>query len=269
MPAHSPLSQVWRASELAPATGEVVASGHALLDAELPAGGWPLGALIELLAADARVPWSPLLLPALASHLKGHGGALALLDPPFEPHAPALVAAGIPAAQILWLRGKAVADAPWLAEQAAGCADMAALLAWLPQARPAHLRRLHAAARRRSRLLLFVFLDAAGPAAAAPSCAPLRLALHLGRQPLPDGGFTALPRLRIDIPRRRGPPLLQPLWLPACHPALQALLAGDEHAAAGVAAPGHPEAGNVLVFPQKGGLGHGSSQALARLAAAG
>lgn len=260
MLAYASSSQVWRASELAPAFGAVVASGHALLNAELPAGGWPLGALVELLATDTRVPWSPLLLPALAAQLRGQKGTLALLDPPFEPHVPALAAAGVPAARLLWLRSRAAADAPWLAEQAAGCADVAALLAWLPRARPAHLRRLHAAARRRGQLLLFAFLDAAGPAVAAPSCAPLRLALQLARQPRPGGGTSALPRLRVDIPRRRGPPLLQPLWLPACSPALQALLAVDEE----VATPD-----NVLAFPQQEGADHGVRQALDRLAAAG
>lgn len=257
------LSQVWRASELATATGAVVASGHAALDAELPSGGWPLGALVELLAADVRAPWSPLLLPALAAHLGGQGGVLALLDPPFEPYAPALAAAGVPPARLLWLRSGAAGQASWLAEQAAGCADVAVLLAWLPRARPAHLRRLHAAARRRGQLLLFAFLDAAGPAAAAPACAPLRLALQLVPAPRAGSGRAALPRLRVDILRRRGPPLQQPLWLPACSPALQALLAGGAGAPAAAATPD-----NVLPFPQREGAGHAANPALDRLAIA-
>lgn len=256
MSTHSILSQVWRASELAPAAGAVVPSGHALLDAELPSGGWPLGALVEMLVADARAPWSSLLLPALAAHLGGLGGTLALLDPPFEPHVPALAAAGVPAARLLWLRSGAAGQAHWLAEQAAGCAGVAALLAWLPRARPAQLRRLHAAARRRGPLLLFTFLDATW-AAAAPTCAPLRLALQLARP-----GRAVLPRLRIDILRRRGPPLLQPLWLPAGSAALQALL--DCRAGADGAAP-QPPVDNVLVFTQERDARH----ALDRLAMAG
>lgn len=264
MPAHPALSNVWRASELAPATSATVASGHALLDAELPAGGWPLAALIELLVADARAPWSSLLLPALVSHASRQGGVLALLDPPFVPHVPALVAAGLPVSRLLWLRGASAADASWLAGQAAGCADVAAVLAWLPRARTAHLRRLHVMARRRSRLLLFVFLDAAGPAAAAPSCAPLRLALQCARESLHGNG--AMPRLRVDILRRRGPPLEQPLWLPAHNAALQALL--DSKADASAGSPGCAGA-NVLAFPQERGGNHAGGHALDRFAMAG
>ena len=48
---------VWRADELATslagANSRVLASGHAALDAELPGGGWPVGALIEVLQAHA------------------------------------------------------------------------------------------------------------------------------------------------------------------------------------------------------------------------
>lgn len=260
---HPLLSQVWRASELAAAVGDTVASGHAVLDAELPAGGWPLGALIELLVADAQAPWSSLLLPALATQVWQHKGTLVLLDPPFVPHVPALVAAGVPCSRVLWLRGKTAADAVWLAGQAAGCADVAAVLAWLPRARPAHLRRLHATARRRSRLLLFAFLEADGTAARSPSCAPLRLALQLARQPLHAGSASA--RLRVDILRRRGPPLAQPLWLPACNAALQALL--SPHAQS--ARSSGPSGADVLVFPPEKSVHHASRHALDRLAMAG
>ena len=40
---------LWRASQLARGTGVYVASGHTALSAELPGGGWPGGALTEIL----------------------------------------------------------------------------------------------------------------------------------------------------------------------------------------------------------------------------
>ena len=83
-------ASVWRADELAGAAVGTVASGHAALDAELPGGGWPLGALIELLqpARDAPV-WS-LLLPAVVARQQASGGAVVLVNPPHEPFLPAL-----------------------------------------------------------------------------------------------------------------------------------------------------------------------------------
>ncbi|HRG72580.1 MAG TPA: SOS cell division inhibitor SulA, partial [Thauera aminoaromatica] len=45
-----PAGSVWQASRLAGAAGAVLPTGFSALDAELPGGGWPAGALIELLA---------------------------------------------------------------------------------------------------------------------------------------------------------------------------------------------------------------------------
>jgi protein ImuA len=43
-----------------------VDTGYASLSAELPSGGWPLGALIELLPAHSGIGELRLLQPALA-----------------------------------------------------------------------------------------------------------------------------------------------------------------------------------------------------------
>ena len=52
---------VWRADALArPASADAAAlpSGHAELDARLPGGGWPTGALCEILqTTDAQCEW--------------------------------------------------------------------------------------------------------------------------------------------------------------------------------------------------------------------
>ena len=221
---------VWQGAVLARAQGGTVPSGHAPLDAELPDGGWPLGALIELLPATPDTPVWPLLLPALAACQRSGDGVLALVQPPCPPFMPALAAAGVRATSVLWLAAEAPASRLWAAEQALHCADVTALLAWLPQARASDLRRLHLAAAQRGDILCFVQRPAAQAHAASP--APLRLRLETAR------GAAPAP-LAVDIVKRRGPPLARPLRLPSQPLVLRALLAAH--------APG--QAGAVLHGP--------------------
>ena len=236
---------VWRADMLhAGALPQVAASGHAALDAELPGGGWPLDGLVELLQpAAGGAPLWPLLLPGLAA--RQQGGAVVLVGAPYSPYLPALAAAGLPPERVLWVPD----DCPWAAEQALRCTDVAAVLAWLPRVRAAELRRLHLAAAQRGDALLFAVRPAQAAREASP--APLRLRLRLSSD-APDPA-TGLAPLRVEILKRRGPPLVAPLRLPAQPPALRALLtAGAVGSAACAAAerggdihppPGRPKAG--------------------------
>jgi hypothetical protein len=59
----------------------VCASGHAMLDAQLPGGGWPVGTLTELLLPHAGLGELRLLAPALAA-LQRQQRCLMWLDPP-------------------------------------------------------------------------------------------------------------------------------------------------------------------------------------------
>ena len=79
---------VWRGDTLASLPAAAIPSGHAELDAELPGGGWPRGNLVELLVDRSGFGEMSLLLPALA-RLSQAGGWLALVTPPWRPHAPA------------------------------------------------------------------------------------------------------------------------------------------------------------------------------------
>jgi hypothetical protein len=76
---------IWRASQLARAVGRTVDTGYATLSAELPGGGWRVGALIELLPAHSGVGELRLLQPALASLGKRPIG---LIEPPHSPYGP-------------------------------------------------------------------------------------------------------------------------------------------------------------------------------------
>lgn len=211
------LPHIWRVQDLA-AEAAAIPSGHAALDAQLPGGGWPAGGMVELLQArggpHAWPPTSPhvwqLLLPALARAVREQAGPVVLVGAPLEPFGPGLAAQGLPGERLLCVRVARPAARLWAAGQALRCADVAAVLAWLPQATSAELRRLQMAAQAHGRLL-FVLREPAARHEASP--ARLRLLI--------DG----VDELRVHILKRRGPPLETPVLLPA-HPArLAALLA--------------------------------------------
>ena len=219
-------ADVWRAHALALAPQRTVATGDALLDQHLPGGGWPVGALTELLQAPGVHNEWRLLAPALACC---GVGPVVLVAPPHLPFAPALAAQGVAARRLLWFKLPSSGSGPapaarggaaqrasatplWATEQALRCAPVDAVLAWLPQARADQLRRLQLAAAEHHKLLFVMRSDQARQDA---SPAVLRLLLSADA----DGG------LCIDLLKRRGPPLENPLHLPARVPALRQLLA--------------------------------------------
>ncbi|KQP37013.1 translesion DNA synthesis-associated protein ImuA [Pseudorhodoferax sp. Leaf274] len=210
-------ADVWRGDALGLAPAAALPSGHALLDAELPGGGWPAAGLTELLQPSgvqgACHDWR-LLLPALARLATQARGPVALVGGPegLQPFAPALAAQGLPAARLLWVRPADDKALLWASEQAVRCADVPAVLAWLPRARADGLRRLHLAALDHGKPL-FAFRPLAAQAESSP--APLRLRLE-------SEGEGAM---QVLVFKRRGPPMGRALALPSEAPALAALLA--------------------------------------------
>ena len=212
LPADHPA--LWRADALARVDASVLPSTYPSLDAELPGGGWPAAGLTELLQPPRPLgachDWR-LLLPALLAP-GVTAGPLVLIGAPgsLHPFAPALAAQGLPATRLLWVRADDDKARLWACEQAVRCADVPAVLAWLPRARADRLRRLHLAALDHGKPL-FAFRPAAAQAESSP--APLRL--------LVEGGDT----LQVRVFKRRGPPMQQAVLLPAHGPQLAALLA--------------------------------------------
>jgi protein ImuA len=203
------LSHVWRAPELARAGERVAATGHAPLDAQLPGGGWPCGSLVEILQSRVgRHVWQ-LLLPALAEATSKGGGPIVLVDPPHLPFGPALKAQGLSPEDLLRVNTKAAQAALWASEQALRCADVVALMAWLPRCRGTDLRRLHLAAAQQGKLL-FVFRGLDARAESSP--ARVRIEIEESEQ------------LRVRILKRRGPPLASAIELPSHPMRLQRLL---------------------------------------------
>src|SRR5262245_42215618 len=180
-----------------------VSSGYPSLDKQLPGGGWPTGALTEILPAREGIGELQLVLPALAA-LSWAAKRTVWLAPPHLPYAPALAAAGVDLAHLAVVRAPGRRDALWAAEQVlrAGCCY--ALLGWFRRGSYEGQRRLGVAAESRP---AWVALFRPGEAAREPSPACLRLALE------PDGEA-----LSVRILKRRGAPAAAPLRLPVQRP---------------------------------------------------
>ncbi|WP_301078402.1 translesion DNA synthesis-associated protein ImuA [Rhodoferax sp.] len=217
---------VWRATELGCAAGATLATGHAALDAQLPGAGWPVGAICEILQPPGQRNEWRLLMPALrVSDGTLVAGPVVLVGPPHVPFEPGLAAQGLDARRLLWVLASAPDERLWAAEQALRCAGVLAVLVWLSQVRPEQLRRLQMAAQGHGKLLFVM-----RPTQAQSESSPAVLRLLASTQPDSDA-------LLLHILKRRGPPLDQPLSLPARPARLAALLAmhrGDTS----VAAPG-------------------------------
>lgn len=223
MGALSQLSQVWRAGELGSASLLTVDTGYAALNQVLPGGGWPQGALIELLQPQAGLHEWGLLAPALAAlQQAGLGQLVVLIGAPCLPFGPALGARQLDMRRLLCVQAS---DAPallWATREALQCADVASVLAWLPDARSAHLRRLQIAAHAHNKLL-FVFRPLRAQQESSP--APLRLLLEGAPNQVVEAGEAG--NLLVHVLKRRGPPLAAPLLLATRPARLLALLAAS------------------------------------------
>ncbi len=193
---------IWRGDMLPRLSEVAVPTGYAELDAELPGGGWSLGNLTEILVDRSGLGEMSLLLPALA-HLSTGGGWLALVAPPWLPHAPAWAAAGLVLERLVVVKpGRQVA---WCCEQLLASGGFAGVLAWPePGIDAKALRRLQVAAEGRPTLTC---LWRSTDKAEMPSPAPLRLALAAN-----EGS------LSVRILKRRGRPAARPLNLSIARP---------------------------------------------------
>ena len=216
-------AHVWRAGELGGASLQTVATGYASLDHVLPGNGWPQGAMTEVLQPQAGLHEWGLVACALAqvqadSGTQRSGQILVLVGPPHLPFGPALRAQQLDLPRMLCVQG-AAGNAPsllWATREALQCADVAAVLAWLPDARSAHLRRLQIAAHAHNKLL-FVFRPLRAQQESSP--APLRLLLA--------GAAHGDGNLLVHLLKRRGPPLAAPILLDTRPARLSALLAAS------------------------------------------
>lgn len=223
------MRDVWRASELAVSRSTTCSTGHAALDAELPNRGWPRSALVEVLLQQAGIGEMQLLKPTLASLSSSQ--RIALIQPPYLPHAMACRAWQLNERNLLWLRPSSSADALWAAEQILKNGSCGAVVLWQSNVRAESLRRLNLAAQSTD-TWLWLMRPLAAASDASPS--PLRLALR-----------PALGGVSVDIVKRKGPHCEHAIFLPlADMPAARQRLEPD-HETAVKRAPASVSAGSA------------------------
>lgn len=211
--------QLWRGRE--PNRNQrTLGTGHARLDKRLPGGGWPLGALTELIANTHGLGEFSLLFPVLAE-ISHRGEWLVLIDPPWIPYPAALQGHGLALERLLLVRTASAGESLWACEQALRGSRGGAVLAWpeLIGYQPinfARLRRLQLAAEAGAKPA-FLFRPDSMRKTASP--AALRLYLQADENRLQDAAAEHRPgSTRIEILKSRGPQNRQPLWLPCRHP---------------------------------------------------
>ncbi|MEN7529590.1 MULTISPECIES: translesion DNA synthesis-associated protein ImuA [unclassified Cupriavidus] len=202
---------LWRAGQLGHAGRlPVCPTGYDALTAELPGGGWPAGAVTELLLAQEGAGELRLLMPALRT-LAESGRRIGFVNPPYLPNAAGLasgLAEGLPARHLYWVRpttGATMAaqrtDMLWAAEQMLRSQAFGALLVWLAGARPEALRRLQVLAQAGDTVVWVL-----RPMRVLHESSPAVLRLALSPQP---GNL-----MSIVFHKRRGPVRDTPLLLP-------------------------------------------------------
>lgn len=192
---------IWRGGDCAPEPA-ALPSGFGALDAVLPGRGWPGAAITEITLAREGIGELRLTLPALAAvqhDVARAGRDVVWIAPPYQPYAPALVAAGIDLARLFIVRSTTPQEALWAYEQALRAPECGAAFAWLATSDQRALRRLAVAAREGR--TFGVLWRRPGQHAQALSAA---LRLHLEAQ---HG------QLAVHVRKRRGGELAQPLLL--------------------------------------------------------
>ncbi len=150
-----------------------LSTGFAEFDAVLPGGGWPVGAITELMPETQGIGELSLLLPALAQ-LSRAGRYLAWIAPPCLPYPPALEWRGLALDRLLLVQAPDAQAVLWAAEQALRCPAIGAVLAWPAALDDRRVRRLQLAAEAGGSCGLLYRPPAA---ARQPSPAALRLRL--------------------------------------------------------------------------------------------
>jgi len=130
-----------------------VPTGFAALDKKL-GGGWPVGALTEILLNGEGAGELRCLMPALAGLTRDSDTSnpsdparwVSWVAPPYIPYAPALAQHGLDISRLLIVRTNKSLDALWAMEQALRSSACLAAMAWLDDVDDRALRRIQLAA---------------------------------------------------------------------------------------------------------------------------
>ncbi|MHA7880624.1 MAG: translesion DNA synthesis-associated protein ImuA [Saccharospirillum sp.] len=182
--------QIWSGQNWQNSQIPAAPSHFAELDAILPGGGWPLGAVTEILYRQPGQGELRLLLPYLGRQSQSAPGWQLWFNPPFRPHGPGLAYWGLNLNRVLVGQCAGADDLLWCLDKALTTGGSQAVLAWVDRLDKAPMRRLQLAAEHNR---VAVFLLRPERYRSEASVAALRL--HLSA-PGPD-------RLCIDILKRR------------------------------------------------------------------
>ena len=171
-------AHVWR-GKAATAARAVIRTEFPELDRVLPGGGWPLGAITEILVDGYGIGELGLLMPALAALTKEDPANpkkwVAWIAPPFIPYAPALQQRGVNIDRLLMIHptsgGK---NRLWAIEQAVRSGSSAGVLAWVATGDDVVLRRLQLAAEEQA-CWVVLFRPASARQQRSPAALRLRL----------------------------------------------------------------------------------------------
>ena len=130
-----------------------IPTGFNALDNALPAQGWNIGGVTELLVAQHGIGELSLLLPGLR-HVIGHnnsspsgtGAWAAFVNPPHVPYAPAFSNAGIALERLLIINSADDTNTLWATEQLLRSGLFGAVVAWVNKSCAQRQRRLQLAA---------------------------------------------------------------------------------------------------------------------------
>jgi protein ImuA len=196
---------------------ETLATGCDAVDALLPGGGWPQGALVELIQSgtDGLAPTQAvcsLLLPALvqlqqervgcaahAAHVAWVGtvGQSALAQS-LSLFGPSLLAKGLDVSRLVWVQHASDTAKAWAAQELLRCGDVAGVVVSLAHADAHVLRRLHYSAAQHGK-----YLWAIRPAQAMTQASPAVL-----RMQWRAGGWSMLEQplgSALQVRKRAGP----------------------------------------------------------------
>lgn len=230
---------LWRAGQLGRAGRlPVCPTGYDALTAELPGGGWPAGAVTELLLTQDGAGELRLLMPALRTLAAG-GRRIALVNPPCLPNAGELASGSagglddgrLPARQLYWVRPPVAAtmasqrtDMLWAAEQMLRSQAFGAVLVWLAGARPEALRRLQVLAQAGDTVVWVLrpmrVLHDSSPAVLRLALSPqpgnlMSIVFHKRRGPVRDTPLLLPLEGMAHVPRRTGMPAVPTPAVPA------------------------------------------------------
>ena len=195
---------VWRGGEhrdQQPAVS-AISSGIPVLDKALPGGGWPRGALTEILHAHHGLGEVSLVIPAVTA-LNLQQEYVAWIAPPFPLCAPALDSMGLALRHNLVITPDNESDSLWALEQTLRHGSCAAVLAWLSSPSTTQLRRLQLAAEA-GNTTAFLFR----PQTVARQASPAALRILFSNQ---------AQQHQLDILKCRGRFFKQPLLLAPLH----------------------------------------------------